>query len=164
MEPITSPILAMKVGHFERHYTTCRGNNFRFWKIGNGTLHRTVQFIYGQVFKPTQNLNNEDVKLLPRNSRIQFCGTYRYIELSEYIFESEQEVFISFFLSDYYVIHPYHYCTVNVSFNEWINKRSNWQKLEDFPDLRGEVIITFHPLLRLLFSISMMDNKLTKIP
>ncbi len=164
MNPLPDTLLAINAGPFERHYTTCRKKRFHHWKIHDGVINRSVSFIYGQVFKPSSSLNNEDAQLLPKNSLIQFCGTYRYIQLSEYIFEREQEVFITFFMSEYYVIHPFHYYTYDISFEKWMEKRSNWHKVKNFPDLRNVVTVHFRPLLQLLFSISLMDNKLKKIP
>ncbi|MFN4174195.1 MAG: hypothetical protein ACK4HV_03720 [Parachlamydiaceae bacterium] len=164
MNPSPSTILAIKAGPFENHYTTYKHNRFRYWKIHEGRIQRSVSFIIGQVFKPSSELNQDDVKLLPKNAAIQFCGKYRFIELSQYIFKTGQEVFISFFLSEYYVVHPYLFITQTISFDTWQERRLGWYQVENFPDISNRINIDYRTLQRLLFSIHLMDSKKIKIP
>lgn len=155
--------LAIKAGPFERHYTTCRDMKIRHYKIHEGKRHKAVQFIIGQVFKPSAFIDENDLKLLPKNSLVQFCGNYRFIQLSQYDAAAEEEIFISFFISDFHVLHPYQYCILQTNYDKWRTRRATWNKIERFPDLRGHINFSFFHLLRILFFIHACEGP-QKIP
>lgn len=135
MEPKFNNILAIDASSYEFHYLAAFPTFSHVWKINNDTAYRLPSNVTNKGVSPDHNINQRHISLISsaytRSGLIQFIGMFKYIRLSQYLFDTQEEIAIYFYLSPQNQITPYCYFQHKKDHSKW---RDEWGK---FPNIKN---------------------------